>query len=173
MTSVIVVFVLALVVLALFAYAARGQKSQLRSMEDFRARWQKVDVEAFANLVDPSEESFLCESLPRAEFRALQRQRARVALVYLGRVGRNAQLMVQAGQIIARHNSGTEAERARAHVQDAMQLRNLVFLARFVLAAQFVFPIGSRSLERVLRSYSEAAHSFDNALDPSVAAITM
>lgn len=173
MTAFIVVFILGLVLLALFVYAVRGQSRQVRSMEDFRARWQKVDVEAFANLVDPSEERFLRESLPAAEFRTLQRHRARVALEYLGRVARNAQLMVQAGQIIERHNSGAEAERARAHVLTAMRLRNQVFMARLALATQYVFPVGTRSLEQVLRSYSEAAHSFDNALDPSVAAVTM
>lgn len=173
MTAFIIVFVFALVLLALFVYAVRGHNSQLRSLEDFRARWQKVDVEAFANLVDPAEERFLRESLPAAEFRQLQRIRVRVAWEYLGRVGQNAQLMVQAGQIIERHNSGVEAERARAHVLNAMRLRNQVFMARLSLAPQFVLPVGNRSLEQVLCSYSKAAHSFDNALDPSVAAVTM
>ena len=173
MTAFFVVFIVALVVLAVFAYAARRHSTQLRSIEDFRARWKKVDIEAFANVIDPSEVRFLKESLPAGEFRRLQRQRLQVAWEYLGRVGQNAQLMVQAGQIIQQHNTGPEAVRARRHVHDAMRLRSLVFMAQCSLAVQMAFPVGNASLERVLRLYGDAAHSFDNALDPGVVSVTM
>lgn len=173
MTGFYLVLIAALFVVAIFLVAARRHRSQLRSMDDFRRRWQKVDVEAFANLIDPSEERFLRENLPAREFRRIQRQRLSAAREYLGRVGRNAQLMVQAGQIIQRHNSGAEAERARSHVKDAIRLRSLVFMAQCSLTAQMAFPVPNPSLERALRLYSDAARSFDNALDPSVTSVAM
>jgi hypothetical protein len=173
MTIAIAIFVFALVVLAVLIYALRRHGSQLQSMEDFRSRWQRVDVEAFANLVDPSEERFLKENLPAREFRRLQRKRLLVAWEYLGRVGRNAQLMIQAGQIIQAHNQGEEAERARLHVEAAIRLRTLVFLAQCSLALQIAVPSSKARLEKVLRQYSDAAHSFDNVLDPGVATVTM
>lgn len=173
MTGFYVVLVATLFIGAIFLVAARRHRSQLRSMDDFRGRWQKVDVEAFANLIDPSEERFLRENLSAREYRRIHRQRLNVARQYLGRVGQNAQLMVQAGQIIQRHNTGAEAERARLHVKDAMRLRTLVFMARCSLAAQMAFPVSNPSLERALRLYSDAAQSFDNALDPSVTSVAM
>jgi hypothetical protein len=173
MTAFYLIAIAALFVIAVFLYAARRHQSQLRSMEDFRRRWKKVDVQAFANLIDPSEERFLREKVSAADFRLLQRQRLRVAREYLGRVGQNAQLMVQAGQIIERHNSGAEAERARQHVKDAMRLRTLVFMAQCSLTLQIAFPVSNPSLERALRLYSDAAQSFDNALDPSVTSVAM
>jgi hypothetical protein len=173
MTAFYIVLFVGAVALAVFVYAGRRHQRQLRSIDDFRARWKKVDVEAFANLIDPSEERFLRENLAPGEFRKLHRHRLRVAWEYLGRVGDNAQLMVQAGQIIQRHNSGVEAERARRHVQDAMRLRTLVFMAQCSLATQMALPVSNPSLERALRLYGDAAFSFENALDPGVATATM
>lgn len=173
MTAFFVLFVAALGVLAVFAYAVRRHRGQLRSLDDFRARWRKVDVEAFANLVDPSEERFLREKLPGAEFRRLRRQRLYVAWEYLARVGRNAQLMVQAGQIIQRHNTGDDAMRARQHVATAIRLRTLVLMAQCGLVAEMVLPWRAAPLDDVVSLYSDAAHSFDNVLDPAVARVTM
>ena len=169
MTAFIVIFIVALFVVAGFLYATRRHAAQLRSLEDFRARWNKVDVEAFANLIDPAEEDFLRSRLPARDFRRLQRQRLRVARDYLGRVGHNAQLMVQAGQIVLQHNSGPEAEATRAHIRDAMRLRTLVFQAQVSLTLQLAIPGYHAHLDQVLRVYNDTTHSFDNALDPSVA----
>ena len=173
MTLFLIVFVAALSAVMIFLVAGRRHRAQLRSIEDFRARWQKVDIEAFANLVDPSEERFLQENLPPREFRTIQRQRLRAAWEYLARVGQNAQLMVQAGQIIQQHNTGSEAVRARLHVESAMRLRTQVFLAQCALAMQFAAPSSDKRLEKVLRLYGDAAHSFDNVLDPGVTPVTM
>lgn len=159
--------------LAVFVWASRSQGRQLRSMEDFRARWQKVDIEAFANLVNPSEERFLRENLSPADFRRIHRERLLAAREYLSRVGQNAQLMVQAGQIIQRHNVGSEAERARKHVQDAMRLRTQVFIAQCTLLVHIALPSQRSGMEKVLHLYGDAAHSFDNVLDPGMTPITM
>lgn len=172
MTGFIVVFVVALFVVAALVYATRRHATQLRSLEDFRARWDQVDIEAFANLINPAEEDYLRSRLPSRDFRRLQRQRLRVARVYLGRVGHNAQLMVQAGQIVLQHNAGPEAEATRAHIQDAMRLRTLVVLAQVSLTLQLAVPGYYAPLERVLQVYNNTTHSFDNVLDPSIA-VTM
>lgn len=173
MNAFIVLFLAALVVLAVFAYAVRRHRQQLRSLEDFRTRWRRVDVEAFANLVDPAEERFLRASLPAGEFRRLRRERLFVAWEYLRRVGQNAQLMVQAGQIIQRHNTGEDAARARQHVATAIRLRTLVLMAQCGLVAEMILPWRAAPLENVVSLYSDAAHSFDNVLDPVAARVTM
>ncbi len=166
MTGFLVVFVLALFVLAFFAYATRRHAAQVRSLEDFRARWQAVDLEAFANLIDPAEERYLREHLAPSVFRRLQRQRLQVAHEYLGRVGQNAQLMVQAGQIVLRLNAGPEAEAFRLRVREATHLRAMVFQAQCALTVQWAVPGFSAPLERVLRVYRDAAQSFDIPHEP-------
>lgn len=173
MTGFIVLFIIGLFIAAAFFYAARRHAAQLNSLEDFRARWNQVDIEAFSNLIDPAEEDFLRSRLPTREFRRIQRQRIRVARQYLGRVGHNAELMVQAGQIVLRHNPGPQAETARAHVHDAVRLRTLVLQAQFALTLQLAVPGYNARLEKVLQLYRDAAHSFDNALDPGVPAVSM
>ena len=119
MTIFFIIALAASLALAVFLWAGRRQRAQLRSMEDFRARWQKVDIEAFANLVDPSEERFLREHLPPAEFRRLHRERLLAAREYLSRVGQNAQLMVQAS-----HSGDAEDfERAVSQLRKALKLQ--------------------------------------------------
>lgn len=173
MTMLLIIVVVLVAAIVLFVSATRRHGHQIASLDDFRARWQKVDIQAFANLVDPSEDRYLRQRLQPGAYRQIRRARARAAWDYLGRVGQNAQLMVQAGQIIQRHNAGAEAERARKHVDTAIKLRTAVFVAQCSLAANIVFPAGEAGLARVLQLYSDAAHSFDNTLDPATANVTM
>lgn len=173
MTALLIVFVIALAMLALFAVALGRKGKQLNSLDDFRSRWQKVDIEAFANLVDPSEDRYLRDRLQPRAYRQIRRARLLAAWEYLNRVKGNAQLMVQAGQIIQQHNAGPEAARARQHVDTAIRLRTAVFFAQMGMAAQIVFPTDGLGLQRVLQLYGDAAHSFDNVLDPAVANTTM
>jgi hypothetical protein len=173
MTMLFVMLAISLAAVALFYYAAQSRGRQLSSMEDFRARWQKVDIGAFSNLVDASEDRFLRERLQPNVYRHIRRERLKAAREYLGRVGDNARLMIQAGQIIQRHNAGPEAERARQHVDTAIRLRTAVFFAQCNLGVQILFPSGEAHFEKVLQLYSDAAHSFDNTLDPGTATVTM
>src|SRR5437868_8944394 len=57
---------------------ARKQGRQIAGIADFESRWQKVDMDAFANLIDPSEQRYLQRNLPAAEFRKLQRERVTI-----------------------------------------------------------------------------------------------
>jgi hypothetical protein len=171
MTFLLAIF--AVLALGILIYATSRHRVQIRSLADFQSRWNKVDLEAFANLVDPGEERFLRERLPAGVYRSIHRARLAAAWEYLGRVGLNAQLMIQAGQIIERHNTGAEAERARRHVDAAIELRNAVFFARCSLGVQMLMPGTAKPFEKVLRLYGEAAHSFDNVLDPAVTPTTM
>lgn len=166
----LIVFVLALFALAFFIYAAGRHADQLQSMEDFRARWQAVDLEAFANLIDPAEERYLRRHLAPSVFRRIQRRRVLVAREYLGRVGQNAQLMIQAGQIVLRHHAGSDAGALRSRVHEATQLRTLVFQAQVTLTVQWAVPGLHAPLERVLQVYRDAAQSFDLASAPSMTA---
>lgn len=173
MTNLALIFAASLLLLGFAVYAAWKQRRQLKSLEDFQAQWQPIDVEAFANLLDPSEERFLQEKLSSSEFRKIRRRRLLVIWEYVGRISANTRLMVQAGQIIQHHNSGMEAIRARHHVQDAMRLRHLVFAAQLSLVVKFALPGMETPLQTMLQKYGDIAHSFDNVLQPRVLQTTM
>lgn len=173
MTNITWILIIASLMLVVAMLAARRHRRQLRSLEDFQSQWRPLDLEAFANLLDPTEEKFLQENLPRAEFRKIRRQRLLVIWEYVGRISFNARLMVQAGQIIQHHNTGMEAIRAQQHVQHAMQLRVLVFAAQVSLVMKVVLPGMETPLQTLLQKYGDIAHSFDNVLEPRVMQTTM
>jgi hypothetical protein len=169
----IMISVIALALLATFFLALRSHAQQLHSLEDFKKKWHPLDIEAFANLLDPMEERYLQQNLSSSEFRRISRERLLVTNHYLGRIASNAKLMVQAGQIIQQHNSGEEAIRARQHVQSAMHLRMVVFFAQCAVLGKLVMPQLSTPLQSVLSKYGQVAHSFDNVLDSSLVTAKM
>jgi hypothetical protein len=91
------------------------------------SRWQKVDMEAFLNLADPSEETYLRRNLSATEFAGIQRQRVRVMWQYLGRLSANSKLMMQAAQKVQHHGSPEQMQEATRLVGAATQMRMLIF----------------------------------------------
>src|SRR5437016_171146 len=100
----------AIPLLLIFALFAFRQGSQISSLREVDAHWQKVDMEAFLNLVDPAEERYLQRNLSPAEFRRIQRLRVRAMWEYLGRLAFNSKLMMQAGQIVQHQSSGAQLQ---------------------------------------------------------------
>src|SRR5437879_6086010 len=145
--------------LSLFA-VMRQRSSQITGNEDFEARWQQVDMEAFSNLSDPLEERYLQQNLPAAEFRRIQRQRVIVMWEYLSRLAENTKLMVQAGQIVQHASAGDAAVKARQFVSSAMQTRMLIFMAEASLAVKFVLPATTDPVQSLVRKYENLSQSF-------------
>src|SRR5438876_8871088 len=59
---------------------------------------ETVDLEAFRNLTDPSEEAFLRQRLTPAEFRKVQRVRLRAATLYVSALSENVGALLQLAQ---------------------------------------------------------------------------
>src|SRR6478736_6408117 len=59
---------------------------------------QPIDVDAFRNLIDESEEAYLREKLPPLEFRRVHRERMLAAVDYVRGAYRNAGILVQIAQ---------------------------------------------------------------------------
>jgi hypothetical protein len=150
----------AAVSIAALVMATRGHGRQIKGRQDFDARWQQVDMEAFSNLSDPLEERYLRQNLPAAEFRRLQRQRVIVMWEYLSRLAENTKLMVQAGQIVQHASSGDAAVKARQFVSSAMQTRMLIFMAEASLAVKFVLPGTTDPVQSLVRKYENLSQSF-------------
>ena len=154
-----IVAVAALSMAALFV-ATRGHGRQITGREDFDARWQQVDMEAFSNLSDPLEERYLRQNLPAAEFRRIQRQRVIAMWEYLSRLAENTKLMVQAGQIVQHASAGEAAIKAGQFVSSAMQTRMLIFMAEVSLVVKFVLPGTTDPVQSLVRKYENLSQSF-------------
>jgi hypothetical protein len=99
---------------------------------------QPIDVEAFRNLVDPTEDEYLRRCLLPAEFRAVRRERLRAVAAYVRVAGANAATLVYIGQNALASSDTQTVEAARQLVNDALMLRRnatLVLMKIYILLA--------------------------------------
>ena len=83
MITTLVLIAIAILALAFFFGMLRGRAAAVPDVSDLRDQVRPVDLAAFRNLVDPDEESYLREHLPRGEFRAIRRERLRAGIDYV------------------------------------------------------------------------------------------
>jgi hypothetical protein len=95
-----------------------------------------VDLVAFRNLMDPSEEEYLRQSLSPAMFRAVQRRRLLAAVDYIACVKNNASALLTIGEAARLSSDPQVAVAGRQLVDEALQLRLYAFavIAKFYVA---------------------------------------
>lgn len=131
---------------------------QINSLKDWEAKKNEVNPEVFRILLDPAEEHYLRQSLPRHEFRAFQRKRLALALRWLDQVGKNAGMLLKLGQLAKTNNM--EADPARTREADdlihaALSLRVNLLLAQPCLWLKWLFPGWALSLPAVGIPYEQ------------------
>src|SRR5438105_287223 len=129
MNPIVLTVTLAIALTLVFAVTVFRRDKQSAAIGDLDSRWQKIDMEAFLNLVDPAEERYLRRNLSTIEFNRIQRQRIRAMWEYLGRLSFNSRLMMQAGQIVQHHSNGERLQEATQLVATASRMRMLIFAA--------------------------------------------
>lgn len=137
-TSVLVI--IALLALVFLIQLARGHSFTSRPVDDPHRHIRAVDVQAFRNLIDPSEEEFLRANLPAAEFRTVQRARLRAAVEYISCAARNAAILVRVGELARRNPDPAIAEAGEKLVDSAIRLRLFALQATAKLYVGIVFP---------------------------------
>lgn len=140
MTITLLSILFAVVALALFVLRSIRIGRVLMDEEELSKQIRAVDLDAFRNLTDPEEEEFLRTNLPAPEFRAIQRQRLRAAIDYVGGVSHNAALLLQLGQTARRSPDARIAEAGRRLVDNALRLRLYSVLAICKLCLRIAFP---------------------------------
>jgi hypothetical protein len=120
---------------------------------------QPLDIEAFRNLVDPAQTEYLRGRLPGGEFRKVQRQRLRATALYLQVAGRNAALLIHAGQLALSSSHSETAEAARRLVDDALLLRRNTSLALLRTYLALAWPGAGMGTERMLSGYERLSSS--------------
>jgi hypothetical protein len=114
-----------------------------------------VDIEAFRNLIDPTEEDFLRSRLPPAEFRKIQRERLRAAVEYVSCAAQNAAILLRLGEAARNSPDPATAEAAEKVVDHAIRLRLYAFQAIPRLYVGIIFPGWQASSLRVVETYEQ------------------
>ena len=118
-------------------------------------RIEPIDIEAFRNLVDPTENEYLRRRLPAAEFRRVQRERLRAAAAYIRVSGRNAAVLVAIGQAALSASDGATVEAARQLVDNALLLRRNASVALLRIYVAFAWPHSALAAAPVLHGYEQ------------------
>ncbi len=148
-----ILIVVALAILFLLLYLEGRRNSSVNSVDDLKGRTRHVDLEAFRNLVDAREEEFLRANLARSEFRAVQRERARAAVEYIGNTARNAAVLLRLGEAATRSPDPRIAQAGRQLMDSALRLRAYALLSSAGLYARMVFPEARLSYGQLADNY--------------------
>jgi len=138
----ITVLLIAFAIIALFLvtfWSARGRRLGSDEVELTR-QIRPVDLEAFRNLTDPTEEQFLREHLSEREFRTIQRERLRAAVEYVGGVSHNAGILLRLAQAARQSPDLKVAEAGQKLLDDALRLRLNSILVGIKLRVELAMP---------------------------------
>jgi len=142
--STLLIVLFALVAVLFLIRQAKGYASRIKSPEDLRAQFSPVDIDAFRNLTDPSEEEFLQSHLSGYAYRKIQRQRLRATLAYVSSVAKNAAVLTRMGEEARRSSDATVAEAGMKLVDNALRLRLQTFQVKAKVYLQIIHP-GART----------------------------
>jgi hypothetical protein len=158
---IITAIVIAAAVLALIFFVLRGFGAArgLSESDELSQQILPVDLDAFSNLTDPSEEEFLRTALPAREFRIVQRERLRAAIDYLGGVSHNASVLLQLGQVAQQSSQSEIAAAGRRLTDDALRLRVHSMMAVCKLGVRYAFPDAALQAGGVIDRYQQLTSS--------------
>lgn len=131
----------------------RGHARPVTNWETLPEHIQPVDLEAFRNLADPSEETWLRSQLSPHDYATVRRERLAAAIDYLSRTSRNAAVLVRLGQAAATSADPALAAAGRDLVTTAMRTRWYTMQAGLRLRAASLVPLAPASLSLVFDQY--------------------
>lgn len=157
MTTTLLFILIAFVLLLSFAYLANRRTKDLPEVDRALAAIRALDIEAFRNLVDPEEESFLRARLPVAEFKKIKRERARVALAYVRALSSVSLQFARFGDAARRSPDPAIAASGKQIADSAIYLRLRALDAGAQLMLSAVFPsLDPHRLRSLLQQYDRA-----------------
>ena len=145
--------IVALAVVSLLWIAVRGRANPVTDWEALPQRIQPVDLEAFRNLTDPSEDKWLRSQLSRDDYAAVRRERLAAAIDYLARTNGNAAVLIRLGQAAEHTADPALVAAGRELVATAMLTRWYTMQAGLRLRAASLVPLAPASLSLVLDQY--------------------
>jgi|SRR5581483_9709019 len=140
MTIALILVAIALLVTAFLFWVTRGRAQAVADLRDLPQQTRPVDLAAFRNLIDPSEEEFLRANLHARDFRKIQKQRMLAAIAYVRCAAHNAAVLLRLGQAARRSDDPQVALAAQQLVNSAMHLRIYALLALLKLYPATLVP---------------------------------
>jgi len=153
MNLAIVLVTAAVLALGMILRLAVTQSLQAKRSASLAGAIRPIDIEAFRNLTDPAEESYLRHRLPPAQFRAVRRERLRAMAAYVYIVGSNAAVLVRVGETARATGDARLAEAAQQLVNDALLLRRNATFARGQIYLALAWPNSGFAAARVVDRY--------------------
>ncbi len=157
MTLAVFFVILSALALVALVFLARGHWLSRAVAVAHPSQLQPIDVDAFRNLTDESEEAYLREKLPFGEFRRVHRERMLAAVDYVRGAYRNAGILVQIAQA-ARESTDTAISEAAGNLfENAVQLRWYAFQVIPRLYLGVLLPGRSHAPRRLVDKYDTLA----------------
>jgi|SRR5580698_2546886 hypothetical protein len=153
MTLAIALVVLATICLVVILRLAVSRNLQISRDASPAAQINPIDIEAFRNLADPSEDEFLRRHLSSGKFRHVRRERLRAMRAYIQVAGRNAAVLIEIAQAGLVSNHPPTAEAAARLVDQALLLRRNAAFALLRIQLALVWPTAGLAAVPVLRGY--------------------
>ena len=159
MSATLLFVLIALLLLAGFAYAASRRSAPPPDLDHALSAVRSLDTEAFRNLLDPKEEMYLLSRLSPRDFRRIKRERARAALAYVRELSQAGLEFARYGSAAQRSDDPEIAASGKQIANSAIHLRLRALEAGVHLAIAATFPAHRlRSVEAVAEQYDRATH---------------
>ncbi len=172
MTALALTLVLALVAFWFVWRLVRGHSTTVHDLRDLEGCMRAVDLEAFKNLVDRSQDAYLRVHLSRRQFRRIERQRKRAAIEYLTWTASNAAVLLRVGEAARNSSDPSVASAGNRLVEAALAVRVRSMLAIVSLYVAMVFPGTSLSVSAAVVRYEQlrdALYRFGQLREPVLA----
>jgi hypothetical protein len=159
MTLAIILVIAAILSLVLIVRAAVSRSLQLSDRSNLAGQIQPIDVEAFRNLINPSDDEFLRVSLAPRQFRVVRRARLRATAAYVLQAGRNAALLVRIGQAALASRDLRTQQAAQELINDALLLRRNAAFALLKIYAVLAWPKSGLGVAGIADRYEHLSGS--------------
>ena len=159
MTLAILIVIAAFLSLVLILRIGVSRSLVISAGADSPAQIQPIDIEAFRNLADPSEDDYLRQRLSPSRFRQVRRARLRATSSYVRVAGRNAVLLVGIGESALSTGDPRIAQPARALVNDALMLRRNATFALIRIHVALLWPDAGLAAVPVIDGYKRLSGS--------------
>ncbi|HEY6252708.1 MAG TPA: hypothetical protein VI685_22355 [Candidatus Angelobacter sp.] len=159
--------ILSIGLLLLFVYAAvinlRRQRSPKIDLGEVVPALLPVNLQAFAEAIDPTQDARLRQTGSRRESHKQLRQRARVAADWLRRMSHNAALLQRVGYGQLRSSNPLVAAQAQELIDAGVHVRFYAFLGLAALLVRRIAGVGTIPLAKV----SDAQKMMSSSLIPA------
>jgi hypothetical protein len=130
-------------------------------LQVWEVQGHKVNVDAFRLLVDPNEAAYLSKSVPKVEFRRLQRLRIALALRVVRTMASNAAVLMRVATVARQADDREIASAANRLMFLSFRVRMNALVAELYLLVKWVFPVWGINVPMPLDRYQRLLQTCD------------